>query len=96
MGLLSHREDWDMDSNAESGEGFSDILMEIPEEEIGIVIEVKYAEDGSLENGCRKALAQIKEKNYVDRLLQDGMTTILNYGIACHKKSCRVQVENGK
>ncbi len=96
LGLLSHREDWDMDSNAESGEGFSDIHMEIPEEEIGIVIEVKYAEDGSLENGCRKALAQIKEKNYVDRLLQDGMTTILNYGIACHKKSCRVQVENGK
>ncbi len=51
MGLLSHREDWDMDSNAESGEGFSDILMEIPEDEIGIVIEIKYAEDGSLENG---------------------------------------------
>ena len=95
LGLLSHREDWDLDSNAESGEGYSDILIEIPEEEIGIVIEIKYADGGSLENGCRKAFAQIEEKNYIDRFLQDGMKTILKYGIACWKKSCMVQVESG-
>lgn len=95
LGLLSHREDWDLDSNAESGEGYSDILIEIPEEETGIVIEIKYADGGSLENGCRKAFAQIEEKNYIDRLLQDGMKTILKYGIACWKKSCMVQVESG-
>ncbi len=95
LGLLSHREDWDLDSNAESGEGYSDILIEIPEEETGIVIEIKYADGGSLENGCRKAFAQIEEKNYIDRLLLDGMKTILKYGIACWKKSCMVQVESG-
>lgn len=87
LGLLSYREDWDWDSNAESGEGYSDILIEIPEEEIGIVIEVKYADGGSLENGCRKVFAQIEEKNYINRLLQDGMKTILKYGIACWKKA---------
>lgn len=42
LGLLSHQEDWYIRSNAESGDGFSDILMEIEDEGIGIVIEVKY------------------------------------------------------
>lgn len=95
LGLLSHREDWDLDSNAESGEGYSDIQIEIADEEIGIVIEVKYADDGNLENGCREALAQINGKNYADRLLQDGMTTVLKYGIACHRKRCLVRTETG-
>lgn len=95
LGLLSHREDWDLDSNAESGEGYSDIQIEIADEEIGIVIEVKYADDGNLENGCREALAQINGKNYADRLLQDGMTAVLKYGIACHRKRCLVRTETG-
>lgn len=48
LGLLGHREDWYIRSNAESGDGFSDILIEIEEEGIGIVIEVKYPDS------CRK------------------------------------------
>lgn len=36
--LLSHREDWGIESNAESGEGYSDILIEIEEKEIGIIM----------------------------------------------------------
>lgn len=97
LGLLCHREDWDwdLDSNAESGEGYSDIQIEIADEKIGIVIEVKYADDGNLENGCREALAQINGKNYADRLLQDGMTAVLKYGIACHRKRCLVRIETG-
>lgn len=46
LGLLSHREDWYIRSNVESGDGFSDILIEIEEESIGIIIEVKYADSG--------------------------------------------------
>lgn len=46
LGLLGHREDWYIRSNAESGDGFSDILIEIEEEGIGIVIEVKYPDRG--------------------------------------------------
>ena len=53
LGLLSHREDWDVSSNAESGDGFSDILVEIEDENIGIVIEVKYPDHSNLEKGCR-------------------------------------------
>ncbi len=90
LGLLSHREDWIVSFNAESGEGFSDILIEIEDSNIGIVIELKYPDNGNLEAGCHDALAQIEKKNYAERLLRNGMETIIKYGIACYKKTCRV------
>lgn len=95
LGLLSHRGDWDVDSNIEAGDGYSDIQVEIEDESIGLVIEVKYAEGGDLEAGCRKAFEQIGEMGYEERLKEDGMTQIIKYGIACWKKSCMVQVERG-
>lgn len=91
LGLLGYREDWDISSNAESGEGFSDILVEIESEGIGIVIELKYADNGNLEAGCKKAIKQISDKAYESRLIEDGMTTIIRYGIACWKKKCKVE-----
>lgn len=94
LGLLSHREDWIIESNAESGDGFSDILVEIEESNTGIVIEIKYADDGNLENGCKYALAQIEEKGYTTRLLQNGLKNIVQYGIACYKKNCKVIVQS--
>ena len=39
-----------------------------------------------------EALDQIEKKDYSDRLLQDGMMTILRYGVACYKKRCMVQM----
>ena len=45
LGLFSHMDDWIVKSNVESGDGYSDILLMIPADEIGIVIEVKYGED---------------------------------------------------
>ena len=91
LGLLRHREDWLLYSNMESGEGYSDILVEDPEAGIGIVIEMKYREDGKLEEGCREALEQIDSLRYKDRLEEDGIETIIEYGIAFCKKRCRVQ-----
>ncbi len=91
LGLLRHREDWLLYSNAESGEGYSDILVEDPEAGIGIVIDMKYREDGKLEEGCREALEQIDSLRYKDRLEEDGIETIIKYGIAFCKKRCRVQ-----
>lgn len=90
LGLLSHREDWDVSSNAESGDGFSDILVEIEDENIGIVIEVKYPDHSNLEKGCLEALEQIEKKDYTARLVEDGMETIHRYGVACWKKGCRI------
>lgn len=92
LGLLSHREDWIIESNAESGDGYSDILVEIEEKNIGIIIEVKYPDNGNLETGCKNALAQIQKNNYQERLVEDGMEIILHYGIACWKKKCKVEV----
>lgn len=94
LGLLSHREDWIITSNAESGDGFSDILIELEEEGIGIIIEVKYPDgENDLENGCKKALSQIEKMNYEEKLRNDGYTAIYKYGIACHKKRCMVRMQ---
>ena len=90
MGLLAYKETWAVFSNRESGDGYSDILVEIEEEEIGIVIEVKYPDGGSLEQGCLKALDQMNKNRYEEQLLQDGMSKIINYGMAFERKSCRV------
>lgn len=95
LGLLSHRVDW-VDSNIEAGDGYSDIQVEIEEGSIGLVIEVKYANEGNLEAGCRRALEQIEEAGYEKRLKEDGMTIIIKYGIACWKKECMVRVVRGE
>lgn len=93
LGLLSYKENWYVKSNAESGEGYSDILIEIPESRTGIVIEMKYAENGHFDTACKAALKQIQEKKYETKLEEDGMKEIIKYGIACYKKGCCVEVE---
>ena len=90
LGLFSHMDDWIVKSNLESGDGYSDILIRIPADEIGIVIEVKYGEDEKTEQGCKEALKQIEDRNYQQYLIDKGMTTILKYGVACYKKKCRI------
>ena len=93
LGILSYKEDWIVRSNRESGDGFSDILITIDGTDTGMVIEVKYAKDGSEEKECRDALKQIADKQYEAALRQEGVQKIINYGIACNKKKCRVMME---
>lgn len=90
LGLFAGMENWKVKSNAESGEGYSDISVEIEDKEIGIIIELKYAENAALDECSREALEQIHDRNYEDVLIDDGMTVIYRYGIACYKKRCRV------
>ena len=90
LGLLGYKSSWLIKSNAESGTGYSDILVEVPTNRTGIVIELKYAENGDLDAACEEALKQIKEKDYVAKLKQDGMKNFIRYGIACFKKVCKV------
>ena len=66
------------------------IAIEVESKEIGIVIELKYVEDADFDAGCRKAIQQIKDRNYGEILVKDGMKTIYRYGIACYKKRCKV------
>ena len=90
LGLLRYKENWLIKSNAESGEGYSDILIEIPESRTGIIIEIKYAEGAAFDLSCHKAVEQIREKHYDAILLEDGMENIIKYGIAFYKKRCKV------
>ena len=94
LGLLSYDPDWYITSNTESGDGYSDIMIEAEQARTGIIIEVKYAENiKMLDKACEKALKQIKEKHYDQKLEEEGYETILNYGIACYKKRCKVMVD---
>ena len=89
LGLLSAAGDWDINSNEENGDGYSDITVRTTQG-IRVVIELKYAEDGNLELACEKALKQIKEKKYAEGLKGQGVKSILSYGIAFYKKECMV------
>ena len=90
LGILSCYNAWIVSSNEEAGDGYSDILLMMEDEETGVVIEVKYAENGNLDECCRKALEQIETNRYEETLRDEGSTHILKYGIACYKKRCRV------
>ena len=90
LGLLGYKSNWLVKSNAESGIGYSDILVEVPKNRTGIVIELKYAEDGNMDAACKVALQQIEDRDYVAKLKDDGMRNIIKYGIACYKKNCKV------
>jgi hypothetical protein len=89
LGLLQYRQDWLVQSNVESGVGYSDIIIETPDF-VGAVIELKYAQDGDLDKACQTALSQIEDKHYDTILKDDGMNEIIKYGIAFYKKNCKV------
>ncbi len=90
LGLFGNIDGWKVKSNAESGDGYSDISVEVEDQEIGIVIELKYAENAAFDSACKEALKQIYDNNYEEVLADNGMKTIYKYGIACYKKRCKV------
>ena len=89
LGLLQNQDNWLVKSNAETGEGYSDISIQT-QDRTGIVIELKYADDGNLEKACSEALMQIEEKKYAEGLRRRGMKKIMKYGIAFWEKECMV------
>ena len=93
LGILRGNSAWIIKSNQESGEGYADIIMEIPEQRIGCIFEMKYAQDGNLEKSCVIALKQIEDKKYTTILSEDGMNIIYKYGVACYKKDCKVMMK---
>ena len=95
LGLLrGSNPDWLIKSNRESGDGYSDIIIEPENPDAGIIIEVKHAASISgLDKACENAMAQIKNRRYDEALRENGRCEILAYGIAFHKKRCRVVCE---
>lgn len=93
LGILGFKAGWSVMSNREAGNGFSDIMIMIDDADYGIVIEVKYSNDGSLETECKKALEQIIDQQYTEYFKEQGVKTILKYGIACRIRECKVMLE---
>ena len=89
LGLLQSQGRWLVKSNTETGEGYSDISVQTPDR-IGMIIELKYADNGNLEKACDEALAQIEEKKYAEGLKRRGTKKIIKYGIAFCEKECMV------
>ena len=96
LGIFGYQAGWSAESNRESGDGFSDIMIRARENDLitGIVIELKYSKiESGLERDCRDALNQINTRNYIQSLQKDGCKKILKYGIAFWHQKCRVMVE---
>ena len=96
LGILGIKERWAVSSNRESGDRYSDIVVETENSEKGMILELKYAQDGNLEQACRKALAQTTEVHYAEILEDQGINEILCYGIAFYKKRCMVMCKKQK
>ncbi len=94
LGLLRCESEWLIQSNIESGDGFVDILVEPEDPDAGMIMELKYAQNfQNLEKACNKAMNQIHDRRYDERLRNEGRNDILAYGIAFCKKKCKVVVE---
>ena len=97
IGILTGNADWLVKSNVDAGEGFADVIVETDDPDAGIIAELKYAKEfKDMEQACRKALEQIKDRRYQEYLLNDDRRDILLYGIAFCKKRCRATVEKMK
>ena len=83
LGILGMKDSWAISSNREAGDGYSDIIAETEDSQMGIIIEVKYAHDGNLEKSSQEALEQIRTTRYDEELTDNGVGKILRYGIAC-------------
>ena len=93
LGILGFKTDWYVKSNREAGNGFGDIIIKIEDKGIGMIIELKYAEDAKLSAECESAMKQIENTGYATELKDAGFYKILKYGIACYKKKCKVMFE---
>jgi len=93
IGILANVDNWKAKTNADSGDGYCDVKVEIAKESIGMIIEFKYADNARLTEGCKDAIAQIERMDYTRELKLQGYHTIYKYGIACFKKKCKVVCE---
>lgn len=94
LGLLRSDPTWLIMSNVESGNGFSDILIEPDDPDAGIIIEVKYSPTfAGLDEVCKKALEQVKTRRYDEKLRNEGRENLIAYGIAFNRKRCKAVCE---
>ena len=89
VGLLAG---YKVKSNHEIGNGRFDIIL-LNENIIdkSIVIECKHSSYlNRLEEDSIKAVKQIKDKGYIEGLLEEGYRNVIGYGISFYKKACYI------
>ena len=91
LGLFGHRRNWIIKSNAEAGDGYSDLVIKNRRRSLGIIIELKYADTyGAMDAACEEALAQIRDRKYDEAFWDDRVNTVMKYGVAYCRKECKV------
>ena len=91
LALLSTCANWRVSSNAETGKGRSDIIVERKDRKIGFVVEVKDVKDAEkLDAACEAGMKQIEEKDYTAILRRYRVKEIWTYAIAFWDKECKV------
>jgi len=93
--LIGLGDDYQVESNKESGYGRYDVMV-IPKDKskLGIVMEFKKVNQKKkedLETAIEAALQQIRDKNYKQELLNRGINSILEIGIAFQGKELLVR-----
>ena len=90
--MLAYRGDWEMESSAETGDGYCDIMVENDEGNWGIVFELKYSDNAT---DFKKALDegedQIFKLKYPEELHENERDPIHLYSIAFRGKRCKVR-----
>lgn len=94
LGILGMRENWTVSSNRESGDGYSDIMIETENGEIGMILELKYAQDGDLDAACEQAMEQIDRTGYMEALREEEVHHVRKYAVACYLKHCKFVLKN--
>ena len=97
-GILSQSENYLVQSNRETGNGRSDIMVKSPSlRGRSFIVEVKVSDSvDDLENDAKKALQQIYDKRYMEELRTEGYRKIDCYGIAFYRKDCEVRFGKGR
>ena len=93
-GLLTGFEGYDVKSNRESGDGRYDIFVKdciVPEK--AVIFEFKVTGDyDKLEDKAEEAVQQIEKNNYEAELRSEQYRTVIKYGIAFFRKTCRTKL----
>lgn len=92
-GLLKAQKKYRVISNRESGAGRPDILLKTASiKGAAVIFELKsVSEYDKMEEGCKAAVEQIKNRKYGEGPESEGYSKILQYGICFYKKECMVK-----
>ena len=91
IGLAASTRNLTVHEELESGEGFTDLVLEKFKTKTCCILELKKAESlGKCLNAAQKATAQIITKNYAEEFIGDRYKRVYGIGIGFAKKSCKI------